>query len=399
MKVEQVATILNTIIGEITGTTGIVTEDLSNIVSVGKEFTNVLAENEAYDKYIGKLINHIGRVKFVDRVYNGQAPTVLMESWEFGSILEKIDCALPDAEWNKSWMLEDGAEYSQDVFKGPKDVDVQFFNDMVTFEIDMSFADKQIKQSFSNAQQLFGFFNMVENRIRMRMTMDYDDLIMRTINNFIAATIQKEFSGSASLDTKTGAKGVNLLKLYKDTVPEANQNLEPETCLKDLSFVKFAAYTLMLYSDRLEKPSKIFNIGGRVRFTPKEYQRIVLLSEFARAADVYLQSVTFHNELSRLPEAERVTYWQGSGTDYSFSNTSNIHVQIADLVNGGTKVEVNVSGVLGVMFDKEALGVNNYNTRVTTHYNAKGEFTNNFYKSDARYFNDYKENFIVFFVA
>lgn len=399
MKVEQVATILNTIIGEITGVSGIVTEDLSNIVSVGKEFTNVLAENEAYDKYIGKLINHIGRVKFVDRVYNGQAPTVLMESWEFGSILEKIDCALPDAEWNKSWMLEDGAEYSQDVFKGPKDVDVQFFNDMITFEIDMSFADKQIKQSFSNAQQLFGFFNMVENRIRMRMTMDYDDLIMRTINNFIAATIQKEFNGDDNLDTKTGAKAVNLLKLYKDTVPGANQNLEPETCLKDLSFVKFAAYTLMLYSDRLEKPSKIFNIGGRVRFTPKEYQRIVLLSEFARAADVYLQSVTFHNELSRLPDAERVTYWQGSGTDYSFSNTSDIHVQIADLVNGNTKVEVNVNGVLGVMFDKEALGVNNYNTRVTTHYNAKGEFTNNFYKSDARYFNDYKENFIVFFVA
>lgn len=399
MKVEQVASILNTIIGEITGDSGIVTEDLSNVVSVGKEFTNVLAENEAYDKYIGKLINHIGRVKFVDRVYNGQAPTVLMESWEFGSILEKIDCALPDAEWNKSWMLEHGTEYSQDIFKGPEDVDVQFFNDMVTFEIDMSFADKQIKQSFSSAQQLFGFFNMVENRIRMRMTMDYDDLIMRTINNFIAATIQKEFSGSEALDTKTGAKAVNLLKLYKDTVPDANKNLGPETCLKDLSFVKFAAYTLMLYSDRLEKPSKIFNIGARVRFTPKEYQRIVLLSEFARAADVYLQSVTFHNELSRLPEAERVTYWQGSGTDYSFSNTSDIHVQIANLVKGDTKVEVNVNGVLGVMFDKEALGVNNFNTRVTTHYNAKGEFTNNFYKSDARYFNDYKENFIVFFVA
>ena len=399
MKVEQVATILNTIIGEVTGTTGIVTEDLSNIVSVGKEFTNILSENEAYDKYIGKLINHIGRVKFVDRVYNGQAPTVLMESWEFGSILEKIDCALPDAEWNKTWMLEDGAEYSQDIFKGPKDVDVQFFNDMVTFEIDMSFTDKQVKQSFSNAQQLFGFFNMVENRIRMRMTMDYDDLIMRTINNFIAATIQSEFDGDDELDTKTGAKAVNLLKLYKDTVPNANQGLEPETCLKDLEFIKFASYTLMLYSDRLEKPSKMFNIGGRIRFTPKEYQRIVLLSEFARAADVYLQSVTFHNELSRLPDAERVTYWQGSGTDYSFSNTSDIHVQIAGLTNGSAKLEINVNGVLGVMFDREALGVNNYNTRVTTHYNAKGEFTNNFYKSDARYFNDYKENFIVFYVA
>lgn len=400
MKVEQIATILNTVIGEVTGTTGIVMEDLSNVVSVGKEFTNILEENEAYDKYIGKLINHIGRVKFVDRVYKGQAPEVLMENWEYGSILEKVDCGLPEAEWNSTWQLTHGARYDQDVFKGPQDVDVQFFNDMVTFEIDMSFTNKQIKQSFSNAQQLNGFFSMIDNRIRMRMTMDYDNLIMRTINHFTAATIHTAFADTSDLTGQSHIRAINLLHLYKVRVPDANQALTAENCVMDLGFLKFASYMIMLFSDRLEKASTLFNIGERVRFTPKEMQKLVLLSEFARAADVYLQSETFHNELTRLPAAQKVTYWQGSGEDYSFAQTSDIHVQINDpTASGSSKVEVAVSGILGVLHDREALGVNNYDNRVTSHYNAKAEFTNNFYKSDARYFNDYKENFIVFFVA
>lgn len=402
MLVTQVATILNTVIGEVTGTTGIVNEELNNVISVGKDFTNFLDDNSAYDKYIGKLINHIGRVKFVDRIYKGQAPTVLMENWEYGSILEKIDMELPDSVENATWKLEEGATYNQDIFRGPKGVDAKFFNDAVTFEIDMSFTNKQVKQSFSSAQQLNAFFSMIENRIKMRSTMDFDNLIMRTINNFIGLTLVDATGGDFSnIETTSYSKAVNLLHLYKTNVPNANQALTPAQCLQDTDFIKFATLQIMLYSDRLEKASTLFNIAKRVRFTPKEYQKIILLSEFARAADVYLQSSTFHNELSRLPEAERVTYWQGTGTDYSFANTSDIHVQVQDLedLSRDSFMEAAQSGILGVIFDREALGVNNQEQRVTSHYNAKAEFTNNFYKTTARFFNDTKENFIVFFVA
>ena len=412
MKVTQVSQILNTVIREVLGQQAlgedgqpisdwVVSEDLSNVVSVGKSFDNMLAQNNAYDKYIGKLINHIGRVIFVDRVYEGQAPSVLLDGWEYGSILEKIDCGLPESQWNMSWELTDGTTYDQDVFKAPKDVQVQFFNDMVTFEVDMSFTNLQIRQSFSSAQQLNGFFSMIESRIQMRRTMDYDNLIMRTINHFTAATLETSFDDTSVLTGKTGPRAVNLLHLYKTNVSGADKTLTPENCLKNTEFLKFASYQLMLWSDRLVKASTMFNIGKRVRFTPKNLQHIVLLSEFERAADVYLQSSTFHNELTKLPKAESVTFWQGSGEDFSFANTSEIHVVIRDpnSPNGNGTVEVAVSGILGVMFDRDALGVNNKENRITSHYNAKAEFTNNFYKSDARFFNDYKENFIVFFVA
>lgn len=409
MKVTQVSGILNTVIREVLGEralvdgqpTGeyIVQEDLSNVVSVGTSFTNILEENNQYDKYIKALINHIGRVKFVNRVYKGQAPSVLMEDWEYGSILEKVDMGIPESVENETWELNDGQTYNQDKFTAPKDVSVQFFNDMVTFEVDMSFTNKQVKQSFSSAEQLNGFFSMIENRINMRRTMDYDNLIMRTINHFIGATIHTSFEDTSDLSGQTGVRAVNLLRLYKLQVPDANQELTPEQCLKDLGFIKFAAYQLMLWSDRFVKASTRFNIGGRVRFTPKDLQHIVLLSDFEKAANVYLQSDTFHNELTKLPKAETVTYWQGSGEDYGFNSISELHIQIKDPQAPSSKVEVAVSGILGVLFDHEALGVNNKENRVTTHYNAKAEFTNNYYKSDARFFNDYKENFMVFFVA
>lgn len=393
MKVEQIYRVLNTVVGETLGKTDIVAEDLSNIVDIGTEFINA----DALDKYVKSLINHIGKMVFVDRVYRGQAPSVMMDGWEYGSICEKINMELPDTVENPSWALQNGQTVNQDIFHAPT-VDVKFFNDKTTFEIDMSFAEKQVKQSFSNITQMNAFFSMIENRIQMRLTIDYENLIMRTINNFISATIYDEFEDN-DLNTDSKVKAVNLLHLYKAKNPQ-DTTITADNCLQNLEFIKFASYMIMLYSDRLERASTLFNIGGKTRFTPKDLQHIVLLSEFKKSADVYLQSVTFHNELSKLPDAETVTFWQGSGTNYDFANTSEIHTNIKDWKGGSLSgLEVVATGVLGVIFDRDALGVTNIDRRVTTHYNAKGEFINNFYKSDANYFNDYNENFVVFFVA
>ena len=120
---------------------------------------------------------------------------------------------------------------------------------------------------------------------------------------------------------------------------------------------------------------------------------VVMLSDFRNAADIYLQSDTFHEAYTALPNAETVPYWQGSGTDFTFDNVSKINVT----TTGNHNVEA--GGILAVMFDRDALGVSNLSRRVTTNYNAKAEFWNNFYKFDAGYFNDQNENFLVFFVA
>ena len=384
MDVKQLYQFVNTATKEVLGETAVVNEDLSNLVDIGSSVMNA----NALDAYAKALVNHIGKVIFVNRASRGGVPSVLMDGWEYGSILEKVTAELPEATENESWDLQDGQVYEQNQFYKPT-VTVKFYNSKITFEIPLSVTELQLKQSFSSAQQLNGFLSMLYNEVEKSLTIKIDGLIMRMINNFIGETLYAEVPGG-TYSGRTGAKAVNLLYMYN----QANgTSLTASACLSDKDFIRYASWVMKVYLSRLTKVSTVFNIGGKARFTPSDLLHVVLLEDFASSADVFLQSETFHNELSKLPKYESVPYWQGSGTDYGFGSITKIDVGTS------TGHTVTTTGILGVMFDRDALGVRNPDRRVTTHYNAKAEFWNNWYKFDAQYFNDLNENFVVFYVA
>ena len=392
MQVKQIYQLMNGVTSEILGNTGIVKEDLSNIVDVGVE----LFDATSVDNYVKSLVNHIGKVIFVNRPYAGNVPSMLMDSWEFGSVLEKISADIPEATENESWELVNGQEYKQDIFYKPS-VSAKFFNSKVTFEVPMSFTEMQVKESFSSATQLNGFLSMLYNAVDKSMAIKIDSLIMRTINNAIGETFKADATaftpqGASDVDYTTASTNrcVNLLKLYND---KFDKELTADTAITDPEFIRFASYVMSLYVDRLSKISTLFNVGGKDRFTPADMLHIVMLSDFKASATAYLESDTFHNNLVALPESESVPYWQGSGTTYSFADVSKIMVKTA------TGTDITVTGILAVMFDRDAMGVCNTDRRVTTNYNAKAEFYNNYYKFDASYYNDLNENCVVFYVA
>lgn len=392
MEVKQIYSLVNTVSGEVLGKTDLVNEDLTGLVDLGNEIFN----QNAVDNYVKSLVNHIGKVVFVNRPYSGKVPSVLMDAWEFGSVLEKISADVPQAEENDSWNLTDGTEYKQDVFHKPT-VSAKFFNSKVTFEVPVSITERQVRESFSSAEQMNGFLSMIYSAVDKSMTIKTDALVMRTINNMIAETLDADktaFGGTSSKapDYKTAStvRCVNLLKLYND---KTGAHLTASAAVTTPDFIRFAAYQMGLYADRLQTISTLFNVGGKERFTPKDVLHTVLLSDFAAAAKTYLYADTFHNENVLLPQAETVASWQATGKDYDFANVSKIDVK------SSSGASVSIGGVLGVMFDRDALGVTNLDKRVTTNYNAKAEFFNNYFKFDAGYFNDTNENFVVFFVA
>ena len=377
MRVEQVYSIMNAVTQTTLGENEVLAEDLSNIVDIGNSIMNVAG----IENYVRSLTDHIGKTIFVNRAYSGSVPSVLMDGWEFGSILEKVTYDdLPEATENESWKLENGKSYDVNVFTQPK-ASAKFFNKRVTFEVPMSFAERQVKSAFDNAAQLNSFFSMIYNAIDKSMTVKVDGLVSRTINNMIGETL---VNGAGTV------KAVNILKMYNE---KFGTKLTANNCIYDPEFIRYASLIIGLWSDRLTKLSTLFNVGGKDRFTSKDLQHIVLLSEFEAYAKAYLYSDTYHKEFTSLPNAEKVAYWQGSGTNYDFASTSKIHVT----TSSGDEVEQ--SGILGIIFDRDALGVSNLDRRVTTNYNAKGEFFNNWYKFDAGYFNDLNENFVVFYVA
>lgn len=384
MEVKQIYSLVNDVTGEILGKTDILKEDLSNVVDMGKE----LFSNTEVDNYVKSLVNRIGKTVFVNRKYSGKVPSILMDSWEFGSVLQKISADLPNATENESWELENGTSYDPNIFYKPT-VSAKFYNSKVTFEVPLSFTEKQVKESFNSASELNAFISMLYNAVEKSMTVKTDALIMRTINNMIAQTVDGDNSG---------VRAVNLLDNYNTLKGLTGANkLTVSKALTTPDFLKYASMQIALYADRLGTMSTLFNQGGKERFTPKDLLHIVLLSDYAQSTKTYLESDTFNDELVKLPTAETVPYWQGSGTSFEFAKTSKIDVTIRT-ANGGSK-DVTVSGVIGVMFDRDALGVSNLDRRVTTNYNPKAEFFSNWYKFDCGYFNDLNENFVVFYIA
>ena len=378
MKVTQIKDLVNNSLKEINGSSVLLKEDLSNVVDVGKELLN----NDDLDRFVKKLVDKVGKTVFNARVYQGSAPSVLMDAWEYGSVVEKIDSDLPNVEENDSWNLQDGKSYDQDIFYQPK-VSAKFFNSKVTFDIPMSFTQTQVKSAFSSATELNSFISMLMTKVQNAMTVHLDGLIMKTINNFTANV----------LNAKKGMQVVNLLDMYNKN---STTKVTADNALTNPDFIKYANLMINTYRDRLTKMSTLFNQAGLNKFTPTDNQHLVILSDLASASKVYLESDTYNQDNVKINNYDTVPYWQGSGTNYDFSDTSKIDVAIKD---GTTTKEVVQTGILGVLFDTSALGVSCQNPRTTTAVNARAEFYTNFNKYDAMYYNDLNENYIVFMIA
>ena len=379
MEMTQIAEIVNETTAQVTGTEPIADVDLNKIVDAGAE----VLDTDKVDHYVKNLIDRIGKVVFVNRPYSGATPSVMMDSWEYGAILEKIQYeGLPAAEDNDTWELEDGRSYDPNIFYKPN-VSAKFFSERRTFEIPMSFAQRQIKSAFTSAGQVQALFSMIETAISNGMTVKMDSLIEATINNFMATTYGD------------GTSNARVVKLLTDYAAFTGQSAPTaDHALSTPEFVRFMAFAMKRKAAQMTKLSTVFNQGSKYRHTPSDRLHIIMHADAASAADIYLQSDTFHNEFVALPQAEKVPFWQGSGTSFDFTDTSKIIV-----TPRGEESPVTIGNIVGFMWDREALGVSNIDRRVTTNWNPKGEFTNNWYKFDAGYFNDFNENGVIFVLA
>lgn len=378
MLVTQAYQLSNDITKETLGESVILAEDLSNIVDVG----NALFNAQLVENYVRKLVDRIGKVIFVNRAYSGMMPNVLMDDWEYGSVVEKINGDLPEATENEEWELVNGASYDPNVVTLPK-VSVKFFNSKITFEVDITITEEQCKSAFTSREAYNAFISMIYGLVEKAMTLKIDGLISRTITNAIAETYN---DGNA-------VRAVNLLTGYN---AEMGTTLTADKAIHDKDFIRYASFIIKLYVGRLQRMSRLFNVEGQARFTPKDMLHIAMLDEFATASETFLESSTYWKELVALPNGvDKVPFWQGSGTSYSFADCSK--VSVAKTGSGAEDVEV--TGVLACIWDRDALGVRQPRRAVRSQYNAKGNFTNAFYVWDSSLFNDLGENFVMFYIA
>ena len=403
MKVNQIATILNALNTEMIGTEEVFADDLSNIVDAGKAVLDytAAADGANFDSYVRKLIDQVGRVIFVDRSYTSQAPDILKDSWEYGSIMMKVRAELMDARNNTTWELGDianGTGLSNDVdgegnpiipsrldpfVLSKPSVFAKFYNKKVTYEVAITLVDYQLREAFRSAAEMSRFISMLENRIRVKRILCTDALIMATIRNLMGYKIA------------TG-KAINILPLYNATIPAASA-IQAADFWTNPDAIRFCNKTISMYRKYMAAASTLYNEGDYVTFTPEDRMKAVFLSEYVKSAEVYLYSDTFHNEYDKLSGYSEIGFWQGTGEDGSLESRSTIMGSFVG--NNENKVNGGIDGVIAVLFDEEAAAVCCEHDRVLSQVNNRGEYVNYFYKWDALYMNDLEENCVVFYVS
>lgn len=387
MKHSQVAAFVNEAAKEALGIDALVTEDLSLCVDSG---TTVFPTSDNMDAFTKALVNRIGTTILVDRAYTGRAPSLLVDRARYGSITMKIATEPPEAVDNASWQLVDGRSYDDKIFRQPV-VYSKFFNQRETFRVDRSLALKQMEESFTSPDLMNAFVSSLDTATRTAITIREDELVMRTVNNFIGETLFSEYPGAA-YSASSGVRAVNLLYLYNQDTGASTTAAE---AIYDPGFIRYASYKMKTISDRLSVASTLYNIGGKTRFSPKDRQRVILHSDFKAAAEVYLYDAQgqLKDEYLRLPEADTTPFWQGSGTGYALADTTAIDVTTTE------NHAVSCPYILGVLFDADALGVANLEQHVETELVKSARFINYFHFWDCGHWNDFNENFIVFFAA
>lgn len=375
--VKQIYSIVNDVAKMTYGESAVAVVDTASFISLGDKVLNSATDTELFTN---KLVDRIGKTVFSVRRYEGMSGGVVRHPFEFGCILQKIYVDLPEAKQNNAWEIGKG-DYTPSYAPVIKpSVKQKLFDKISTWEIDVTIPDFMLRTAFTNETAMATFIDAIFVALDNMMIVALDNNADLTRASFIARKLH-------------GGKPCGAINLLKEYNTLTTAGLTVEGALRNTEFLKWASMQINLWVNRMVKMSSLFNEEGYRRHTPKENLVVNVLQDFASATNTFLQSDTFHNELTKLPNYETVPYWIGSGTSYDFNSTSLVNVKLSDTVT------VNQTGVIAVAYDFEALGVTMKERRTTTERNNKDEYTNYYNKANIGYFNDMSENGIVFYLA
>lgn len=386
MKVNQIATMLNNTFSEVIGESALIAEDLSNIVDVGRTITSSTAWGDNFDRYVAKIIDKVGRSIFVDRPYTGDDLGLTRESWDYGSVMEKVRVEVGDYVDNKAWQLTDSPAPSFSGifdFDSPAEAQAKYFNQKDTLRLKICLPRNQMESAFTSAANMQRFIGAIENRIRTRREIAQEMLAYRTENNLIAAKLQ------------TGMNIVNLLSEYAAATGDTTTTAA--TALATPEFLRYCVRRFKTDKKLLAKFSGNYNCENYGTFTPADRLKVFALTDFATAVETVLRSQTYHDNFVTLDGYREVPYWQGRGTSDSFTDRSTIYAY-PDIENA-TSVLQNQSGIVFVMQDRDAAMIANEELPVDVIYNPEGRFYKYWYGLDCSYYNDLAENVIVYVIA
>lgn len=387
--VNQVYALLNTVQEMAYGKIAVNVIDTSSFVALAQ---TVLSSDGNKDLYTNTLIDRIGLVLSDDRLYNADDNNLIKRQYEYAVIMQKIHVEPIEAEANPEWLIgsDDFTPEYAPVLKPV--VKQKLFHNMVTWELGVTVPDNMLKTAFTNEVQFGAFMVAIMNALTNGV-----ELMKERAVDITRATMISHVLNSG------GISSINLLDEYNDTLPASSTPLTPAEYLQSEKALAHGAMLMSLTADRLQRFNSLFNGEGYNRFTPREFLKCDVLNVLDYAIKYNVKPVVFNERFIETPNYKTVPYWQGAGTDYGFNSISKVHVSETHTdTETGEDVTTTVAeqtGVVGVMYDEEACGINIFADESAYERNDRAHYTTHYRQMTGQYYYDDSEQAVVFYLA
>ena len=386
--IKQISQIVNDAFKDAMAGNSAVTEaDTSTLVSMG----NTIDKFDAYDQFYKALVNRIVKTVYFIRKYEPSKRSVLRDEHEYGAFVQKVYYKMPDAVNDPAYAVTtDAQSYAQ---QSPYDVETvvavesAIYGGQGVWSIEIIRPVVQLKQAFTSDSAMQSFINGIYMTVDNRMAKDIEDVENLAVSTAIADAYQ---SGNSR----------NLLKEYNTA--HTDGTLTVAQALESLDFLKFASKEINQTIKFMGKLSTAYNAKGYETFTSRDNMVVEVLTHFASAANFYLQSDTYHNNLTSLPRYEEVTFWQGQDKNQSFDVSSAINVKNDGLVSeepSNPTGVVSAKGIIAFIHDVENVACYFGERRTWEMYNPRSEVMIHGEKARKGYAVDGHANAVVFYLA
>lgn len=394
MQINQIYALINDINKQMWGSDAVDTHDLAGLISLGEQFSGDLV---GADKFLGKLVDRIGKTVIRTLDLELDFPSLYMDSFEFGAMLQKITVNPMSAIATSEWKVGD-VDFTPtfaDVVKHD-DIHVKYFTDANTFKFFTTIPDDLFFTAFTSEANMMNFIDAIINSMSDSVTMSVNNWSRTTVNNFIA---EKIIAGNGV---------INLLSEYNALLGAGNE-ITANEAMHDKEFARFASQVIRNYVTYLRKPSSLYNVGGAngepiIRATQRDNMHVMFLTNLKSLFDAYLLSDSY-KDLYDIPNFTEVAYWQGNNSDggiNTFETNSTINVTPSSqksVAVVGNRYSIAQSGVVAVLADRQAIAIGINKRRAGSFRNDIDAYTNYSNSITQQNICDLSENGIIFLVA
>lgn len=374
MTTEQIYGLVNSVVDQAIGDSGIVAVDTSSLVSLGDV---VLSSSTNTEAFLNTLAQRIGKTIIRYRMYRNKLSDLVVDDFTFGAIVQKIRIQMPEAEADQSYGLTDGTSVDHYEIAKPT-VDQKIFVTRTPYQYKLTIQQAHLKEAFTGEDAMGRFISAVFGELRNAIEKGLEELGRTCIGTAIVVV-----NGSSN-------QTINLVTEYNSLGHSLTAG--PEV-MEDKDFMRWAIARINQVYDYMQDMSVLYNDTSIPTFTPEEDIRFKCHSDFVRKAQMVLQADTFNKALVDLPSYSRINYWQ----DSKVSDKYGVKQDRPDPLNPGQTATVTVNNVIGIMYDKDALGTYKKDEiAATTPLNAAGLYFNTYYHERQLWFYDPSENLVVF---